>query len=394
MGNIGKFLPIALLSMPLCADAQGLDTILSRLDAVRDYGSAVTYAVTLPQAEDDVIYSLELRSATTDADRLSPADYLIDWSVTTPSGPMTGFSAYFDGHHYRLRGGKLQEYHCEWDSVPMLGENGVQRRAQFVALLPQYVAEELRRMASDTEHYTLKISDNRVSAERRAASDADTDAELTYEFDARTGLPTLFEAEYNPGAISSQTVRATYGTALAPVDELSEAMLRERYPEAFERMRQSNFAIENLPGQPLPAFSLPRVGTDGRLTHSRGEKLALPTVVVLMEAEGELTPEMIAEVRGAIDRAPRRAAVVWAFAGRDPEAALEAVGDLLPDEQAVSGARAFGAECGAAALPVLMVCDAEGTVRHVAVGLNNQLGLDVIQALAGIKVSQGETLSL
>lgn len=366
--------------MPLCAaGAQGLEPFMARLDTVTGYAASVSYSVTLPQAEDDVVYDLDL-------DQPDTENYLIRWRVDTPSGASDGFSAWIgDGHFYNYRNGRLREYHNEWDPAPLTGDRAVQHTVQFARLLPAEISRELRAMQADTSHFHIRIaSPDRLQITRMAGGQ--TDAEITWRFDPATGLPAEFSAEYNPGAISEQLVRAVYSPRATDLTgPLCEKWLIGHYPEVFENFRQSNFAIESMPGQPLPSFSLPLTFSDSgaRLSHQPGNVLAPPaTVIVLLDAEAALTPRLIEQVRSASARVPVDNEVIYAFCGRDPESNRNALGGALrPGETAVSGARRLAADCGAAALPVVMVCDRLATVRHVSVGLNNQLAADVMKMI-------------
>lgn len=366
--------------MPLCATgAQGLEPFMARLDTVTGYAASVSYSVTLPQTEDDVVYDLDL-------DQPDTENYLIRWRVDTPSGASDGFSAWIgDGHFYNYRNGRLREYHNEWDPAPLTGDRAVQHTVQFARLLPAEISRELRAMQADTSHFHIRIaSPDRLQITRM--SGGQTDAEITWRFDPATGLPAEFSAEYNPGAISEQLVRAVYSPRATDLTgPLCEKWLIGHYPEVFENFRQSNFAIESMPGQPLPSFSLPLTFSDSgaRLSHQPGNVLAPPaTVIVLLDAEAALTPRLIEQVRSASARVPVDNEVIYAFCGRDPESNRNALGGALrPGETAVSGARRLAADCGAAALPVVMVCDRLATVRHVSVGLNNQLAADVMKMI-------------
>lgn len=366
--------------MPLCAaGAQGLEPFMARLDTVTGYAASVSYSVTLPQAEDDVVYDLDL-------DQPDTENYLIRWRVDTPSGASDGFSAWIgDGHFYNYRNGRLREYHNEWDPAPLTGDRAVQHTVQFARLLPAEISRELRAMQADTSHFHIRIaSPDRLQITRMAGGQ--TDAEITWRFDPATGLPAEFSAEYNPGAISEQLVRAVYSPRATDLTgPLCEQWLIGHYTEVFENFRQSNFAIESMPGQPLPSFSLPLTFSDSgaRLSHQPGNVLAPPaTVIVLLDAEAALTPRLVEQVRSASARVPVDNEVIYAFCGRDPESNRNALGGALrPGETAVSGARRLAADCGAAALPVVMVCDRLATVRHVSVGLNNQLAADVMKMI-------------
>ncbi|MDE6489993.1 MAG: hypothetical protein K2L49_02415, partial [Muribaculaceae bacterium] len=313
---------------PLGVSAQGISGIVSGLESIDCWKARADYAITLPQATDDVVYSVEMESKATSADRLAPADYLIEWGVDTPSGRSEGFSVYFDGHHYRFRDERLQEYHWEWDSIPFMPRQagatrsaGVHMSAQFVDLLPRFIAADLRRMDADSL-YTLTVHpDTVVSGRRCAVVDAVMSvqgyvcSEVSYTFDAVTMVPLAIEADYNPGALSEQmvSVRYHYDPSVDPSGcaDLSESFLIGRYPEAFEKYRQSNFRIENLPGTRLPGFALPTT-TGERYARKAGDPFRVPTVVVLLEAGSEFTPQMIAGVRQAVDRMPFDADVVYA----------------------------------------------------------------------------------
>lgn len=364
--------------MPLCADAQGLDSFIEKLESTAGYQARVTYAVTLPQAEDDVVYTIDLVQPASDS-------YLIDWSTTTPSGPLAGFSAYAPGHFYTYRNNRLREYHIEWDSLPMLGERAVQHTAQFASLVPGEVAHEFRQIIADPEHYVVTIKGNEVKVSRMASDQID--AEMKWTFSPETGMPLEFTGEYNPGSISEQTVKARYETMPEPmeIDTITEEWLRERYPEVFENYRQSNFAIESMPGQKLPSFSLPLTfgGAGERLTRQSTDGFTTAAaVVVLLEGESTLAEQLVREVRKAAALSPIETEVIYAFTGRDPEvngAAL--LNRLLPGETAVNGARRLASDCGAAALPVVMVCDGNATVKYVTVGLNNEMAADVMKMI-------------
>lgn len=82
--------------------------------------------------QDDVDYTLRLRSWEAPTDTLAPCDYLIDWKVATPDGESSGFSAYYDGNVYNFRGDRLLEYHYDRDKNPF------QSRGTGAASYPEY----------------------------------------------------------------------------------------------------------------------------------------------------------------------------------------------------------------------------------------------------------------
>lgn len=377
MRNGRLFAASVLILGALGADARGLGSVADALEHMPDYAATVTYAVTLPQAEDDVIYTVDLQQPGSDD------HYLINWSVETPSGPQSGFTAWFDGNFYNFRNRRLQEIHGKWD--PSAPENGraAQNTVQFASLLPRRMAAELRALTPDRYDVSVKEDPEeiRVYATRRAGDIAD--AELCWRFDAATMEPLEFSADYNPGAISGQQVKAVYNPAANPLfqpgEKLSEEGLRDLYPQAFGQYRESNFAVEQLRGEPLPSFSLPLIGGSERLSRAEGQQFKVPTAVVIFDPTAALSPQLVSAVRAAIDRLPADADVIWACAHKNPDVAAELLGTLRTGESAVTGAASLATDCGAANLPVVLACDTRGRVSDLVIGLNNQLDVDVIR---------------
>jgi len=93
-----------LIVYPLSIAAQGIDDIIKSLKNVECYESTVKYQV-LMSLQADVSYTVKLNSMNAPGDSLAPCDYLINWSLATPDGESTGFSAYYDGNAYNFRGG-------------------------------------------------------------------------------------------------------------------------------------------------------------------------------------------------------------------------------------------------------------------------------------------------
>lgn len=391
-GKIKLLMVIAVL-YPMGLGARGIDRIIERLDNVDCYHATVRYSVTLPQAQDDVVYTLQLEAQSNGDDPLAPADYLIDWKVPTADGTSEGFSAYFDGHHYRFRDERMQEYHMTWDSIPFMprlnGDYrslGVQKSAQFVQLLPQFIAEELRRMDADSLYRMYVTPDTIVGGEHCTVVDVDMVVqdyvcmESTYVFDAATGMPVSIDTESNPGSVSEQTILAkyTYGDGDIPCRPMSEEMLVQLYPEEFGRYRQSNFRIENLPGTRLPGFSLP-TPTGERYTYRSSDGFSSPTVIALMEATAGFTPDVIDALRSAVDQMPVDAGLIFAFTDTRHDDIDNVCPSLRVGETALMNARSLSRDCGVAALPVVIVCKADGTVSDVIIGYNNDLSTSVIQ---------------
>lgn len=367
--RLGKlFFAIFLSSAPLCLLAQEADVVASALERMQPYAASVSYSITLPQAEDDIVYSVALQS-------VAPGSWLIDWNV--PEAGQAGWTAQFEGSFYNFRNRRLQEIHSGWDK-----QNPP--RAQFADLLPERIAAQLREMAADPTRYamTVKNSGGELTVEADRLTSGQVDAELSWTFDSQTFRPLKFSADYNPGAISSQQISATYSPAEPTLPQaFDETYLRERYPDAFTNHRQSNFAIEHMRGEPLPAFSLLLASGKGRLTRQAGEAFRQPTLVVLLESQSALAPELVRSIRKAIDCCPTAAEVIWACAERNPDSAADLLGELREGETALIGAKSLAADCGAAALPVIMVCGTDGTVKNLSIGLNKETQTDVIQMI-------------
>lgn len=384
---------------PLGTNAQGPADLAARLRQVPCFNAEVSYAITLPQAADDVVYTVRLMSTDNAGDTLAPADYLIEWSVPTPTGTSDGFSAYFAGNHYRFRDQRLQEYHMQWDSIPFIPRNigarkseSVQKSAQFTSLLPQFIGAELQRMSEDPQYRLTIHPDTIIDREHRTAVEVVMEiqgyvcSETAYVFDAATGMPLYMEANLNPGALSEQTVTAryTYKDTKPQCVALSEQELIDRYPQVFEKFRQSNFRIENMPGSQLPAFSLP-TPTGERYSRQSADGFRCPTIVALMESGSEFTPALVSELRKAADTMPVDTDIIYAFADNRSDDIDRVLPSLHPGEHALMSARTLARDCGAAALPAIIICRPSGQVANVMVGFNNDMAVDVIQmtVLAG-----------
>lgn len=388
----------------MCASAsrptgsKSVASIISRLDTIGHYTSNATFTVSMPQLSDDVVYDLTLLQSPPESgtDPLGCDSYLIDWSLHSESGnPSTGFSAYFNGNHYRYSGERLQEYHMEWDSIPfrpdLIGSRsqGVHRTPQFYALLPQAIAAELRKMQSDSACTITFHPDTLVSGSRVMAIEAITynnglvAQEAEYIFDPLTALPRRISIENNPGAISEQSVYVDYSDSriLPTPAPLSDAWLIDRYPVIFALYRESNFSIENLPGQRLPGFAIPTT-TGERYSRRTSDSFRVPTIVVLLEAAGGFTPQTVEAVRSAAGQLPFEADIIWAFTDNVADRVEAVIDRPLPGEHLLMSARPLARDCGAASYPVIILTDRNAVVKNVILGYNKDLASDVIQKMA------------
>ena len=376
---------------PLGLSAQGIADVVAGLEKTGCYEADASFSVSLPQSESDVVYNVKLSSAPAVGDKLSPCGYVTEWTLDTPSGPVKGFSAYFDGHHYRYRNERLQEYHTEWDSIPFMPRGnsaGVQASAQFTDLYPAFIAQELTAMDKDSL-YTVSVNPNAMFDGRKAieiksvmkVSDV-TAMEKRFFFDASSMLPLRIDTESNPGQITEQSMLVTYRyPAEMHCPELSETALTESYPEVFEKYRENNFRIENLAGTQLPTFSLPTT-TGERYTYHRGDSFASPTVIALLDPTAGFNVELVSVVRDAVDRLPSQTDVIWVFNSTNIDAIEGVVSAIRPGEHLLMNGKSLARDCGAASLPVVIMSDSKGKVKNVVLGFNNELGNVVLQTMA------------
>ncbi len=293
------------LCFTLLAAAKGVEPLVERLLGLGAWGAQVEYAVTMPQGE-EVTYQLALTAL-----------------------PAHGTFASHDGGWIATLPGGILAYRNQRLQRPSKG--------QFGELFPEAIARQLLAMQADSVHYRLAVSANTVEATRLLGDQ--TEALLNWQFDPTTGAPLHFSAEYNPGTLTAQQLRADYLPAAPALTELSEAALRQRFPEAFdERVTM------------LPAFSLPIVGSDERLTHQEGEALSGATLFVFIET---LTPELQAQAQQVADQ--HGAAIVWTFISHVEEAA-PATGTAL------HGCRSLARDCRITSFPTLLLCNADGRV--------------------------------
>lgn len=399
-GKIREWAVMALIvAAPLCGRATQLSEIIDALKSIDCYKANVSYSVSLPQAEDDVRYSIMLESMKPSApDTLSPADYVIGWEFRSASGTdVSGFSAYYDGHHYRYRGDRLQEYHLKWDAAPFAERHqgghtfpGVQRGVQFANLIPAFIALDLDEMARDSL-YTVSIEsapDGQQKVKAVMTVQGVVCLESVYTFEKTTMRPLAIATETNVGSISEQSMRAAYSydNCDGPCTPVTEQELSRRWPDVFEKFRESNFRIENLPGSPMPAFSLPQPGGT-RLTRSRGQAFGAPALIVIVDPAKGFAAETVKAVRSAVDKMAYEPEVLWAVASTNADRAAELISRARSGEAVALNATGLARDCGAASLPVIVMCRPDGTVSDVVLGYNNDLSSVVMQKMSLINPS-------
>lgn len=369
-----------------CASLQSLG---EKLVATECFTDSARYEVLLPNLSEPVTYSLLLQSTASPSDSLSACNYFIDWQLSTPGGTSDGFNAYFSGTHYRLRDKRLQEYHYAQNSdVFAPGGNaarGVQQQAQFAELLPQNIGRLFINMATDSTYiYSVHtdtvvggIASTVVEGVRRI-SGFDC-AEYLYVLDRETLVPRRIELENNPGQLGEQAITIVYATPSgAPCPVIDESYITNLKSTEFEKYRESTFSIENLPGRDVPRIAA-RTADGDRYLHERGQSFDAPTIFVFLDVTVGSTPDVIADVRSAVDMLPGRTDIVWIFTnGRADD--IHGVITPRPGEALLAGARGAARDFGVGNVtPVIIFAKTDGTVSDFILGNNQDMASVVIQ---------------
>lgn len=392
-GKLKSLLAIALI-YPLASNAQGINDVIAALRNPKCYKSHVNYQI-LMSLQPDVDYQINLESMEAPGDKLSPCSYVIDWTMMTPSGEQHGFSAYHSGNVYDFHGERLLEYHYDWDSIPFLPSSptrvlpGIQKRVQFCSLLPQFLADQIEEIAANPQKYQYTLhpdttvnGNNCLAIEGVMKINDEICKEFIYTFDRNDGMPLFSEIENNPGALAEQTIIAHYTTEANSVCAApSEQELMTRYTDIFEKFRESNYAIENIPGQRLPGFSLPTT-TGERYSRRTGDPFRALTLLVLMDPKAGFAAPTVKEIRKAVDTLPVNADIIWAFITNNTDEIEEIIPSINPGEHLLMSAKSLARDCGASAYPVTIITKEDGTVADVVIGFNNELSSIVIQKAA------------
>lgn len=396
------FLSAALFaSITVFATTPSLTDIAARVDSLTPYSATVDYTVTLPSGDDDITYSINLFSLDTGADDpLSTPGYLIEWQLNADSDSGNrnhrdinrGFTAYDSGNLYRYANNRLQEYHLPADSTVFTAGGGLHRMAQFAELLPASIAGQLRQFAADPERYQSEIisSGQHINVKVSEIVKGLTARNIAIAFDAADSRPLSMQIENNPGTIAEQTVSARYNPAAAAMPAaLTEQALAERYPEEFGRRRVATLTVDQLKGEPLPAFSAPTVW-GGRYSYERGQALAAPTIIAIFNDNDPVkAAEIVNTLRaanGAVNGAGGAINLIFTFRSNDIDAAEETVGEARAGEETLISARSMIRDLGIRQFPMLIFVDRDGrVVNTVAVDgdvtldeVNNQLSDFVI----------------
>lgn len=386
-----KMLTLAMaLTTAFAACALDLNEIGMQMQQRKCYSDSCLYQILLPSHNDPVSYRILLQSDAAVADSLAPCSYIISWDLYAPAGLTSGFSAYFDGAHYRFSNLRLQEYHFDRDAVSFApsgkAADGVQCKAQFVDMLPQFMGRHFIHMASDSS-YSYTVRDNVRVAGRQAVCIegvrrvAGYDAvEFRYILDAASLMPVEVELENNPGQIGEQTITVSYGNQADITDcTLNLESLMASHGEAFEKYRTESYFLENLVGQYLPTIALPTVSGE-RFIHHKGDRLDAMTIMAFVDSRVGTTADLIPAVRRAVEVLPMNIRVLWIFTDRRAEDVEAVTGPARPEETIIINAGAAVRDCGVGAVtPELIFVSADGIVRDFVRGFNQDFESIVIE---------------
>lgn len=345
---------------------------LANSPAVDSQSVHASYEVLLPNAADPVVYEISLmQTPPAPDDSIMGYNYLIDWTLNRPNGAVHGFSAYYDGNHFRYRDGKMQEYHVREDATPFNQAFNIPAKAQFVELLPVNVLAKVAQVLNDsTCTYTWDANRNVLSGKQRSQGYDVLDFRYAFDTD---GFPREVEYTYNPASISEQTITVTFARSGAPVN-IDENLLETTYPAEFNNFRTSNFKARNMVGQRLPSFSLKK-STDGqRFTYTRGQAMDTPLVLCFIDPDSETTSAIEKDMTQIAGECP---VPVNVFTVTDNK--TSPVGNRLLN------ASQLRTECGVTTLPTVLIMDRDGTVTDVTVGSNNNLAQDVISKVTALR---------
>lgn len=353
-----------------------------------NYDCELSYTVSLPMKDDDIKYSAKIWSIEMPNDTLAGCNYLIEYKHQMDT--MSSFTSYFDRNYYKFENEKLQEYHWDWDSIPFKGTGkimGIQKTGLFAPFMPTEIMHKMSVLEKDPNNKLKLYSDTLINGIKvnavklKEIIKGNVAKDIFYYADVATGRPLYYESMNNPGSIGEQlvTIRYNYNAELTPIKVYNEEMLRDRYPIAFSRFRESNFSIENLPGRKLPMFSLPST-TSERYTWDGGFKNN--AIIVFLEVGNGLNKDLIAAVRDAVKNSVVPLDVLWIYNNKNIDAITEEMPDTREDEFALIGGKSFATDCGVTGFPTLIFVDKKGIVKDVQLGFNKDMKNVVIQKIA------------
>ena len=333
--------------------------------AATAWEASVDCQITMANADKPIEYKLRMMEEGAAADdSIAPCSYLIISRPEGIDGAEESFAAYFDGNFYKFKGDRLTEWHISESPLPFKG--GVVKAEMFANLLPSFLREAIAAMDSDTT-YIYNVENGGRAMAGRQEKQGYVLRNFEYRFD-EDGKPESVEITINPSAPTEQTMTATYnysdtGQLKGP---LSEEMLAGLFPEAFSKFREGNLALSSFVGKPMPTFSAPTLDRS-RLTHQRGEGFGSPTLIAFIEKNDSATVNTIREA--ATDTLD----IIYAFLDNGSESAGNTVGQLRPNEKAMTSARSLANTLGIKLFPSLILCQKNGKIGKISEGMNKNI---------------------
>lgn len=372
--------------------------IVRRLDALKGFESDATIRTCMVHSGNDIEYTLHLLQQDTPDDPFDTDAYIIEWSPGEDDSPTAdkGFATYYDGHHYRFNGDRLQEYHALWDSVPFkpaaigLKSEGIQRNARFFNLLPQSIAADIKKISEDPA-YTLRLCPDTVVEGRHMTAllsemtvNGSTASTAKYFFDHATLHPLYIHIINNPATTTEQTMDVEFRNSRETPIQISELIASNPYKQIIDTYSHDLTPGDNLSGRRFPAFSLPTT-TGERYSRSASDHFRSPTFIVILDTDTKHTPDVIETVRKAAADSPVRPDIIWAFADNVADRIEPLVGAARVGETTLMSARRLMRDCHITELPTIYFLDIDGSIKNVIIGANNVGVSDVIQETTTLK---------
>ncbi len=379
----------------LAADRRGLLDIASKMASIDRFHAKVEHEIVLPSADDPLLYEIDLDSDAAPSDSLAPVSYLIRWTLSGTNDSSNGFSAYFNGNLFQYRDQRLREFHFADERQTFAPvddpKRGLQNNIQFVNLIPQYISRTLEEMASDpTYSYTIH-PDSMILGMRRLVIDGcrsyggEISSTFTYILDRETFMPHRIETSSSHGASGQQETTSTYSYSetndrlITPKDEKT---LSDLFPEIFADYRERDLTPSKLIRRHFPAFSLPTT-TGERYTLDKTARFAKPTIIVLLDTDNLLTPELVKTLREAVDNGGD-IDLIMAFTDNNIDRIEAVTGNIRQGEHLLINARGLSRDCGAGTLPVAFYCMPSAIINDISEGFNKDTADIVIKKAAKI----------
>lgn len=344
------------------------------------------YSIMPPNAANPVEYEINFEYTSVPNDTLAGCNYLIDWTTGISGGHLHGFSAYFDGNHFRHHDTKLQEYHFSDDPVPFQVGKGVQRSAIFSDLLPVLIAEEMTALSQDTA-YQYKVRETAddlifTGTQRQQGYDV---KHFSYTFDAKTLLPKHFSLEYNPASIAEQTVDIDFFDFVTDPKNINEEKLAKTYPEVFANLRASNFSALSLVGKEIPEFASLNT-TRERYFHAKHTGFANVTLIAFIDPDNATASQTVNALRESVDNVAFPIDLIMTFRGKDIDVIENIVGyNIRPGETLLINAGSIAPAFGIADYPTIFICNSDGSVADIVTAYNQNLAQIVIDKATASK---------